>query len=207
MSQTGGLLALVLKQREVSLCGAIFVEQLLMTESDAELVQRTLDGDLAAFETLIKRYERSVRSVARAFLADVHACEDATQEIFVAAFRAIPTLRESDRFGPWLMQTARRVAGKIRDQHARRPTPQELDEPEAQPPRIPNPQTQFLLTLTERLPEHERLVVTMRYFDGHSSQEIVDATGSPLGTVTKQLSRAYERLREWLTTSKEIVHE
>jgi len=182
------------------------VEQ-LMTESDANLVLRTVDGDLAAFETLVNRYERSVRSVARAFLMDVHACEDATQEIFVAAFRALPTLRERDRFGPWLMQVARRVSAKMRDQHTRQPTPQEFDEPEAQPPRMPNPQSQFLLTLIERLPEHERLVVTMRYFDGHSSQDIADATGSPLGTVTKQLSRAYDRLRQWLTTSKEIVHE
>ncbi len=178
-----------------------------MTESDANLVLRTIDGDLAAFEMLIKRYERSVLSVARAFLGDAHACEDATQEIFVAAFRALPSLRERDRFGPWLMQIARRIAGNMRDQHTRQPTPQEFDEPEAQMSRIPHPQSQFLLRLIERLPEHERLVVTMRYFDGHSSQKIADATGSPLGTVTKQLSRAYDRLRQWLTTSKEIVHE
>ena len=47
----------------------------------------------------------------------------------------------------------------------------------------------------------------MRYFDGHSTQKIADATGSPLGTVTKQLSRAYDRLRKWLVTSEETIHE
>ena len=178
-----------------------------MAESDTELVQRTVDGDLAAFETLITRYERSVRCVARAFLADVHVCEDATQEIFVAAFRAVPTLRERDKFGPWLMQIARRVAGKLQNEHARRPIPSEFSEPEARPSRVASSQSQFLVSLIERLPEQERLVVTMRYFDGHSTQEIADATGSPLGTVTKQLSRAYERLRQWLVTSKENIHE
>ncbi|HEY3964024.1 MAG TPA: sigma-70 family RNA polymerase sigma factor [Planctomycetaceae bacterium] len=162
-----------------------------MTESDAELVRRSVDGDLAAFETLITRYERSVRSVARAFLADAHACEDATQEIFVAAFRAIQTLRERDRFGAWLMQIARRVSGKLQGQHSRIPIPGDISEPAARNPQAANAQAEFLLSAIERLPEQERLVVTMRYFDGHRTQEIADATGIPLGTVTKQLSRAY----------------
>lgn len=178
-----------------------------MTESDAQLVQRTVDGDLAAFEALITRYERSVRSVTWAFLADVHACEDAAQEVFVAAYQALPTLRERDRLGPWLMQIARRVAGKLQGQRARRPISSEFGDPEARPPPVESPQAQFLLSLIERLPEQERLVVTMRYFDGHSTQEIAEATGSPLGSVTKQLSRAYDRLRQWLVTSQESIHE
>ena len=49
-----------------------------------------------------------------------------------------------------------------------------------------------------RLPEHERIVTVMRYVDGLSVKEIAEATGRPVGTVTKQLSRAIERLRNWL---------
>ena len=40
-----------------------------------------------------------------------------------------------------------------------------------------------------RLPEHERIVVVMRYVDGRSIKEIADATGRPAGTVSKQISR------------------
>jgi RNA polymerase sigma-70 factor, ECF subfamily len=178
-----------------------------MTEGDDELVRRTVAGDLAAFELLIQRYERSVRSVARAFIADVHASEDATQEIFVAAFRSIATLCERDRFGPWLMQIARRVAGNMRQQQVRSPVSCEFDEPESRHHPVVDARSQVLLSLIERLPEQERLVVTMRFFDGHRTQEIADATGIPLGTVTKQLSRAYERLRQWLSTSTEKTHE
>ena len=46
-----------------------------------------------------------------------------------------------------------------------------------------------------RLPEHERIVVVMRYVDGRSVKDIADATGRPVGTISKQLSRAIERLR------------
>jgi RNA polymerase sigma-70 factor (ECF subfamily) len=50
-----------------------------------------------------------------------------------------------------------------------------------------------------RLPEHERIVVVMRYVNGRSVKDIADSTGRPVGTITKQLSRAIERLRDWLT--------
>ena len=45
------------------------------------------------------------------------------------------------------------------------------------------------------LPEHQRLVVALRYFDGHSVAEVAALAGRPVGTVTKQLSRALERLK------------
>jgi DNA-directed RNA polymerase specialized sigma24 family protein len=42
------------------------------------------------------------------------------------------------------------------------------------------------------------VVVALRHFDGHSVQQIADVTDRPVGTVTKQLSRAHQRLRQWL---------
>ncbi len=55
-----------------------------------------------------------------------------------------------------------------------------------------------LLSAVARLPRHERLVVSMRYFDGCPVAEVALALGRPVGTVTKQLSRAIERLRKRL---------
>ena len=53
---------------------------------------------MSAFEQLILRYERSVRSVAWAYLRESNACDDATQETFIAAFRSLGSLRETDKF-------------------------------------------------------------------------------------------------------------
>ena len=52
-----------------------------------------------------------------------------------------------------------------------------------------------LLRLVSRLPDRERVLVGLRYFDGHSMAEIAEIAGRPVGTVTKQLSRAIARLR------------
>ena len=52
-----------------------------------------------------------------------------------------------------------------------------------------------LLAAVARLPEHERIVIVLRYVDGRSVAEVAAALGRPIGTVTKQLSRAIERLK------------
>jgi len=49
-----------------------------------------------------------------------------------------------------------------------------------------------------RLPEHERIVVVFHYLDGYSATEVAAMTGRPVGTVTKQISRGLDRLRQWL---------
>ncbi len=174
-----------------------------MIESDAELVGKAKIGDMPAFEQLILRYERSVRSVAWAYLRESNACDDATQETFIAAFRSLVGLKEAAKFGPWLMQIARRTSQR---QRSRTNIPIEqgtqIEEIAEVRPGISFRQRQVLECI-EKLPESERLVIAMRYFDGHSSQEIADVTKRPLGTVTKQLSRAYERLRMWLMQSEE----
>jgi RNA polymerase sigma-70 factor (ECF subfamily) len=52
-----------------------------------------------------------------------------------------------------------------------------------------------VLTAVANLPEHERLVVVLRYFDGHSIEQVAQLAGRPVGTVSKQLSRAMSRLK------------
>jgi RNA polymerase sigma-70 factor (ECF subfamily) len=54
---------------------------------------------------------------------------------------------------------------------------------------------QRLLDAVRRLPAHERVAVSLRYFEGRGVNEIAQITGRPVGTVTKQLTRAIDRLR------------
>lgn len=167
--------------------------------TDAELVKAVLDGRRECFAELVQRYERAACAAATDVLGDDHAAQDAAQEAFVAAYRKLPGLRDRSAFGAWVIKIARRQAARM----ARRSRPELSLEGRPDPPdkgrdgRL-DEATQRLLSAVMRLPAHERTAVILRYFDGRDVQAIAEITGKPVGTITKQLSRAYARLRERL---------
>jgi RNA polymerase sigma-70 factor (ECF subfamily) len=171
--------------------------------SDAEIIQAVLRGDREPFAELVTRYQRAAWVTAWRVLRDEHAASDAAQEAFLHAFCRLPDLREPGRFGIWLLRITRREALRQARRRNRQPARslEHGDEPAIEDP----PATCFpvgaeeLLFAVARLPRHERLVVSMRYFDGSPVAEVALALGRPVGTVTKQLSRAVERLRKRLS--------
>ncbi len=173
-------------------------------QADAEIVQAVLGGDLGAFATLVGRHERAVWATAWRVLRDDHAAADAGQEAFLRAFHRLGELRRPEQFGVWLLRIARREAIRLARRRAREPS-RSLDEAGTNPPqdhhRDDDPATRLsadageLLAAVARLPEHERLVVTLHYLEGRSVAEVAVALGRPVGTVTKQLSRAIQRLK------------
>jgi RNA polymerase sigma-70 factor (ECF subfamily) len=164
-------------------------------QADAEIVRAVLRGDRGAFAALVARHERAVWATAWHVLRDDHAALDAGQEAFVQAFQRLGDLRQPEQFGVWLLRIARREAIHLARRQAREPT-QSLDGAKADltSTRL-SADTEELLAAVARLPEHERLVVVLHYLEGHSVAEVASALGRPVGTVTKQLSRANERLR------------
>src|SRR4051812_48872256 len=84
----------------------------------ADLVRRAQSGngkrDADAFAELIRRYERSLLSIAYAALGDSDRAGDVAQEAFVKAWEKLDTLQDPSRFGPWLCGIARNLATDIR---------------------------------------------------------------------------------------------
>ena len=75
---------------------------------DAQLVASVRLGDAEAFGQLAERYERSLLAIALAKARDIHEAEDIVQTTLLVAFRRLGTLHDERKFGPWLMQIARR---------------------------------------------------------------------------------------------------
>ena len=75
---------------------------------DAQLVASVRLGDVEAFGQLAERYERILLAIALAKARDFHEAEDIVQTTLLVAFRRLETLHDERRFGPWLMQIARR---------------------------------------------------------------------------------------------------
>ena len=125
------------------------------------------------------------------------AAGDATQEVFVAAWR------DRDRFDPargpligWLMGIARnKVKGVARDT-GRHPVPVAAVEQTATPDAVDALADRLVVARSLRaLPERAASVVRLAYLDGHSHQEVADHLGLPLGTVKSDIRRGLERLR------------
>jgi RNA polymerase sigma-70 factor (ECF subfamily) len=169
--------------------------------SDESLVTSALgDGGPSAFGHLVRRYERAVRATCMARLQDHHLACDAAQETFVSAYRSLASLRNRAAFGAWVITIARnRAIHCARKRRAESPltTSSLIEQP------APKQNDHELLAAVASLPEHERVVVMLRYFENHEVAEIAIILGRPVGTVTKQLSRAHRRLRRAL--DKEIA--
>jgi len=166
----------------------------------AELVTAAQAGDQSAFAELVRRYERVVTATAWSRLRDFHAAQDVAQESFVKAFSHLASLRSPDAFGSWLLTLVSREA-QLRAKRTRPVASLEGVDPLSLVARdvcLSVEQTNMVEALA-RLPEQERIVVVFRYLDGLTVNDIATATGRPIGTVTKQLSRAIHRLRQWLT--------
>ncbi len=170
----------------------------MVVVSDVVLVREVLDGAKDAYAQLVRRYERPAKAVAIHILGDYHWAEDAAQEAFIKAYRQLPDLKNPELFGPWLITIVHRCALDIVIAAKKRPTvPLDniADMPAHQRNGRLDEEKKHLLREVMRLGDSEKQVVFLRYFGGHTVSQVADITGRSVGTVTKQLSRAHQSLR------------
>jgi RNA polymerase sigma-70 factor (ECF subfamily) len=171
--------------------------------ADRLVVERVLGGDRDAFRALVEREGPAIVRACHRVLGDLHEAEDASQEAFVTAFRALGTWRQDGPFGAWLTRIAVRVAIR-RSQRRRSVTwldpmnPGTGDVPGGPDPAavtLRSERANDVRSALARLDEPYREVVALRFFGDLSLSEIADQTGRPLGTVKTHLHRGLLRLR------------
>ncbi len=170
---------------------------------DDELIRAALHGDLDAFARLTVRYQDAAFRVAWSVTGNPHDAEDAAQEGFIRAYRALDRFRLGSPFRPWLMKIIlneargrRRSRGRS-DRLSARLGILHLEELET------DPMDQILLredsdTLAQairRLSSQHRGVIYLRYFLDLTEAETADVLDVPRGTVKSRLSRALDQLR------------
>src|SRR5215471_2606498 len=147
----------------------------------ASLVQHALNGDPAAFECLMLRYERQVVRLAMRFLGTTEDAQDAAQEVFFRAYKYLHRLDLQKPIEPWLMRMTVNVCRDIGRKRQRR-----CDTFGPEPPETPaapkdcDPYTgiveeqerQMLLRALNSLPEKERIAITLRDIEGLSTSEV-----------------------------------
>ena len=136
---------------------------------------------------------------------DPSDAEEAAQDGFVKAYRALGRFRRGAPFRPWLLQIVANEARNRRRSAGRRANLALRLVDEARPgDAVPSPEAELLsgdrraglLAAVEALREEERLVVSCRFFLGLSEDETAQTLGLKLGTVKSRTSRALAQLRE-----------
>jgi RNA polymerase sigma factor (sigma-70 family) len=178
---------------------------------EAEVVERARRGDVAAYEELVQRYTEMAFRTAYLVTGSPPDAEDAAQDAFVKAYRALPRFRAGSAFRPWLLRIVGNEARNRRRAAGRRAALElRLAEGLRRGGAAPSPEAEAeaaeerraLLRALNGMAEEDRTVIGCRYLLQLSVEETSAALAVPEGTVKSRLARALRRLRE----SMELVH-
>ena len=172
---------------------------------ESDLIQRAQRGDTHAYEELVHAYQGIAFRTAYVIARNAADAEDAAQDAFVKAWRALGRFREGAPFRPWLLQIVanearnrRRSAGRRAHLALRAATEQPSGDaaPSPEASLLSTEVRETLLAAVNELPDDQRNVIALRFFVGLSEAEVAAALGVPEGTVKSRSARALERLRE-----------
>jgi RNA polymerase sigma-70 factor (ECF subfamily) len=172
--------------------------------TDAELVARTCQGDTQAFDGLVLRHRARLYDLARRITGRAEAAEDVVQEALLRAYRSLPSLREGDRFGPWLTTIVRREAIRwLRE--GRRRSAGELDTVSvlagglAAPSETPAEVTALVSQALQALSARHRQAMVLHYLEGRTCQEIAARFGVSEGRIKRLLYDSRQAARKECT--------
>ena len=174
---------------------------------DQELVERAKRGDVDAYTQLVERHQEAAFRTAYFVAARADDAEDAAQEAFVKAYRALGQFRSGASFRPWLLAiVANEARNRLRSASRRDSLALRMAESRSQGDAVPSPERaalareaqETLLAALSELSEDDRLVIGYRYFLELSEKEMAQAMRCRPGTVKSKLSRAMGRLRKQL---------
>jgi RNA polymerase sigma-70 factor, ECF subfamily len=172
------------------------------TELGPAVLERARGGDHEAFAALVRLYDAKLRGLAFRVLGDRDRMDDALQEAYVRAFRALPRFRGDARMGTWLFRI---TYNACLDELARgrKVTHVPLDELVEQASGEPQPGEALahrsqVVTALRALPADERAVVFLVDVHGFDYAAAAEVVGVPVGTVASRLNRARQSLRRAL---------
>jgi RNA polymerase sigma factor (sigma-70 family) len=187
-----------------------------MDAEDSELVVRSKDGDLNAFNFIVQRYQSQVLNLSARILGDRGHAEDATQETFISAYRAIDKFRGGN-LRAWLMRIAANASRDALRGSRRRPE-QSLDESLESPSFQPASGEASPEEHAERgelnaelqrailaLSEDQRTVLVLIDVQGFSYEEAAETAGASIGTIKSRLNRARRKVRDILLGKRELL--
>jgi RNA polymerase sigma-70 factor (ECF subfamily) len=169
-------------------------------EEERRLVHRVREGDVAAFDALVRRYYNQAGAVARRLMENREDAEDLVHDAFLRALDRIETFDESRDFGPWFYRLLINLGINARRSRSRRRTePEPIDaESTLATPDQETLRSEIRTRFSEALaalPERQRVIIGLFEVDGYTSVEIAAMLGVSPETVRWHVHQARHTLR------------
>lgn len=185
---------------------------------EEKLIAQAQQGDVAAYNRLVLHYQDIVYNVALRIMKDPGSAEDATQEAFISAYKALKRFRGGS-FKSWLLRIVTNACydelrwRKRRPQSSLDAITEEIESPSFMADDNAGPEERQqqveLIDAVERcleeLPDEQRIAAVLCDVEGREYKEIADIMSTSLGTVKSRISRARSKLRDCLRDFGELI--
>lgn len=187
-----------------------------MVLSNAELVRAAQNGDVASLGILLERHRAPLHAIALRFLGHGEEAQDAVQDTFLIALRAIDQVRDQEAVGGWLRTVLRNVCLRKLKKSQKRMGPdepawrleQQLTESSVEENIDGLALSDWVWTALSELPEALSVTAMLRYFGSYPSYEEISAIlGVPIGTVKSRLNQAKSKLADALLKTAGLTHD
>ena len=184
----------------------------MQQHSDEQLAWRARNGDHAAFEILVERYQKQIFALAYRLGGDYDEARDMAQESFIHIYQELSRFDVSRRFFPWMYRVAHNTCLNMLRKKPREITPLDhvvdlasASDAEGNPPEAYArlEQSEAVNAALQALPEQYRLPRVLKYLEGMSYQQISESLDLPVTTIETRLFRGRNMLKKALA---EYIH-
>jgi len=179
---------------------------------DEKLIEKALSGSQRSWVTLVKRYEGLVYNYCLRMTFNASDAMDLMQEVFLATYRNLPSYRGQNQFKGWMMRIAANKttdflrargrnplhrAGEVTEESYRSPDMQYSPSYHQDPAEEYTVQkkNQQIKQLLDKLPDEQKIVVELKFFQHFTFDEISHQTGTSINTVKTRLYAALNKLK------------
>lgn len=168
----------------------------MTAKAERKLVESALRGEIDSFGELCSRYYSSMVAIAYSVLTDHHLAEDAAQEAFARALGNLNKLKDKEKFARWLGRICRNAAKDMAKAESRQINTEDF----SQLPDSPNEKSdsQPVRQAISKLSLSERELITLRYYNDLSYQQMSAVLGVSRAAINGRLSRAKRKIAKYL---------
>lgn len=177
----------------------------MVNKSDIELVSEFRNGNMSAFDEIVRRYQKKVYFLARRILINHDDADDVAQEVFIKLYHSLSEFKGESSLSTWIYRiTVNECNGFLRKKRIKEII--SLDEivnilrqdrtPEQE--MIEKEERKLIEKAIENLPPKQRIVFVMRFFENLEYEEISKILGKPIGTLKANYFHAVKKIQKFI---------